>query len=170
MRDIDRRYEALWQEHTRPVYGFLLQFLGNADDAEDALNETFRRAYNGLARFRGDCSEKAWLYQIATNVAKRTKGNMKKHNSISLDATGEDGLLSFEPIANDDPMKDTMECDQANRLLDLLPESQRAAVWMRVGLQMTDEEVARSLGVPTGTVKSWVWRSLAKLRQVESAV
>lgn len=168
MRDVDRRYEALWQEHIRPVYGFLLQFIGNAEDAEDALNETFRRAYNGLPRFRGECSEKAWLYQIASNVAKRTKSNMKKHEYFPLDATEEDGSRPFEPTSNDDPMKETIECDQAHRLLEQLPEGQRSAVWMRVGLQMTDDEVAKALGVPTGTVKSWVWRSLAKLRQLES--
>lgn len=169
MREVERRYEALWQEHIRPVYGYLKQFLGNAEDAEDALNETFRRAHKGLSSFRGDCSERAWLYQIATNVALRSKSKAKRHDHLSLDAVDDDGALRFEPMANDDPMRQVADCDLADRLLMMLPENQRQAVWMRVGLQMTDDEVAHALGVPSGTVKSWVWRSLAKLKQVGSA-
>jgi DNA-directed RNA polymerase specialized sigma24 family protein len=52
----------------------------------------------------------------------------------------------------------------AESLLNSLPEPQRSAVWMRVGLEHTDEEVARILKVPVGTVKSWVWRSMARLK------
>ena len=55
--------------------------------------------------------------------------------------------------------------DRAEAILSKLPHGQRAAVWMVVGLEMTHEEAAQALGVPVGTVKSWVWRSLTRLRK-----
>lgn len=165
MREGIGRFEQMCSEHTPLVYNFLYRYLGDADDAQDALNETFRRAHRSLGRFRGECSERAWLMTIATNVARRTRAKSTRNPHVSLEGlSAMDGR--FDPADGQDMERLTLDSFEAGRLLEMLPEPQRAAVWMRVGLQMTDEEVGTALNVPTGTVKSWVWRSLARLRKV----
>ncbi len=164
MGDLDRRFEGLVRDHAKAVYGFLFRYLGSAEDADDALNETLRRAHNGLARFRGDCTERAWMMTIAANVAKRIRAVSGRHRNSRIEEIGKDGSGEEEPASASDPAGEVMNRFEAERLLAALPSERRMAVWMRVGLQMTDEEVAAALGVPVGTVKSWIWRSLVQLR------
>jgi RNA polymerase sigma-70 factor (ECF subfamily) len=160
MQDREYRFRAIYDAHSRLVYNFLYRFIGDESEASDAVTETFRRAYRGLDAYRGDCSEKAWLMKIATNVAKRAKVRYKRNNHASLDAHE-----FSEPACPFDAERLILDGIEAERMLAMLEPQPRAAVWMRVGLRMTDEEVAEALGVPVGTVKSWVWRSLAKLRR-----
>lgn len=164
MGELDRRFEGLVRDHAKAVYGFLFRYLGSAEDAEDALNETLRRAHGGLSRFRRDCSERAWLMTIAANEAKRVLVVSKRHRNSPIEEIGKDGSGEQELVSASDPVGEVMNRFEAERLLASLPSDRRMAVWMRVGLQMTDEEVATALDVPVGTVKSWVWRSLVQLR------
>src|SRR5437667_12181057 len=54
--------------HERPLYALCRGILGHADDAEDAVQETFLRALRALPAFRGDAAVRSWLYRIAVNV------------------------------------------------------------------------------------------------------
>jgi RNA polymerase sigma-70 factor (ECF subfamily) len=164
MLDRDARFRAIYDAHSRLVYNFLARFLRDQEEAGDAMVETFKRAYRGLDGYRGECSERAWLMKIATNVGRRSLQAGRRHDHLSLDCIegGKDGAEPCAPSTTESLVLNALE---AERYLAMLDPTPRAAVWMRVGLQMTDEDVAEALGVPVGTVKSWVWRSLAKLRK-----
>ncbi len=164
MLDRDVRFQAIYDAHSRLVYNFLYRFLREEGAAEDAVIETFRRAYKALDAYRGECSERAWLMKIASNVAKRAKTSGAKHVHSSLESM-EDGKGGCEPSSPVSTERLVLDAIEAQQMLDMLGPLQRQAVWMRVGLQMTDADVAEALDVPVGTVKSWVWRSLAKLRK-----
>jgi RNA polymerase sigma-70 factor (ECF subfamily) len=60
--------EQLVARHQRPLFGLCYGTLGHAEDAEDAVQETFLRALRGLPGFRGDASFRTWLYRIAVNI------------------------------------------------------------------------------------------------------
>lgn len=60
--------EQLLAPYERPLYGLCRGILGHADDAEDAVQETFLRALRSLTTFRGDAAVRSWLYRIAVNV------------------------------------------------------------------------------------------------------
>lgn len=61
--------ERLLALHTRPLYALCRGILGHAEDAEDAVQETFLRALHALPRFRGDASFRTWLLRIAVNLS-----------------------------------------------------------------------------------------------------
>jgi len=84
--------------------------------------------------------------------------------AVSLDAAAEDSAR-WEPAAPDCPDTIVLNRESGGRHASQPPPPQRAAVWLRVALEYTDEEVAQILRVPVGTVKSWVWRSLARIRR-----
>src|SRR5712691_76395 len=60
--------ERLLALHKRPLYALCRGMLGNADDADDAVQETFLRALRALAGFRGEAAFRSWLFRIAINV------------------------------------------------------------------------------------------------------
>lgn len=157
-------FDQVYNDHSVLVYNFLYRAIGNREDAEDATVETFRRIHASLERFRGECSLKVWVMRIATNVAIRAKTKAMSKRTLSLETLSDVVECGWEPAASERTEQAVLDRDLAERLLAGLPEKQRAAVWLRVGLEQTDEEVAAILGVPVGTVKSWVWRSMAKLR------
>ncbi len=164
MDDLERRFEKMREMHCSLVYNYLYRSLGDAEEASDALSETFGRAHRYLGKFRGECSERAWLMSIASNVVKRAKTGIIRHKHASLEALQEEGH-GLEPPEPTDLEQLVLNRQEVDRYLALLSHDQRSALWMREGLGMTDEEVAASLGVPVGTVKSWVWRALARLRK-----
>jgi RNA polymerase sigma-70 factor (ECF subfamily) len=65
--------DELLERHKRPLLGLCCGILGHADDAEDAVQETFLRALRALASFRGDAAFRTWLFRIAVNVCLRWK-------------------------------------------------------------------------------------------------
>lgn len=153
--------ERLYDEHSALVYNFLRARLRNDQDAEDGTVETFQRVFASYGSFRADCPERAWVLKIALNVARRTYEWRSKRDERSLESFVADG---WEPHAGD--LRESVDARVlAHELLDGLPSDRRTAVWLRVGIEMTDQEVADVMGVPVGTIKSWVWRSLIVLRK-----
>ena len=66
-------FSAIYEEHSRPIYYFILRYLGDASQAEDATHDVFIKAYKSLERFRGDSSIRTWLYRIAVNHCKNIR-------------------------------------------------------------------------------------------------
>lgn len=144
------------------VYNFLRWQL-DPEDAEDATVEVFRRAHRSWASFRGGCSERTWLMRIAVNVAIRAKQQKSKRREVAFEDLG--GEEEWGTPVGNAPGQNVLDRYVIDEALKGLPDAQRAALWLRVGLEYTDEETADILKVPTGTVKSWVWRSLVRLRK-----
>lgn len=98
--------------------------------------------------------------KIATNVGIRTKASRRNKQHAAVE------LLS-DTFCNASSVHEDTLIDRhfVHCCLASLPDKQRAAIWLRVGLEYTDEEVSEILGAPVGTVKSWIWRSMIKLRK-----
>lgn len=158
------RFDRLYEEQAVRVYNLLRRLLANDQDAEDATVETFRRAYQGMWKFRGECTDKVWIMRIAHRVAARAHALQAKRAAVSLDAVN-DGPGNTELRAADCPESAVLNRALVEEMLRELSQDQRVAVWLRVALEYTDEEVAQILQVPVGTVKSWVWRSLVRMRR-----
>lgn len=149
-------------EHQSLVYGFLRRQLG-PEDAEDATVEVFRRVLRSRGGFRGQCSERAWVMRIAVNVAIRAKQERCKRNEVAIEDLGREE--DWMPAMRNGAEEAAVQRHLVDVALRGLPEAQRDALWLRVGMEFTDEETAAILKVPTGTVKSWVWRTLSRLRK-----
>lgn len=157
MRDED--FEALYEAHAQPLFGFLAYRTGDRALAEDLLADTFEKALRARRGFdRRKASEKTWLYAIALNLL-RDHLRRKGAESRALERTGPSGVAEHA-----DPFSDLEHRDEVARALGALSAEEREAVALRFGADMTVPEIARVLGLELTTVEGRVYRALRKLR------
>ena len=178
--DLDTRLEA----HRTELTGYCYRILGSAFEAEDAVQETFVRAWRSLDRFEGRSSFRSWLYKIATNVCLDMKSaTQRRARPIDLNpALTADSPLGtplpesawIEPVPDDraipsggDPA-DVALARESIRLafvaaLQHLPPKQRAVLILREVLRWKAEEVAELLDTSTASVNSALQRARATL-------
>ncbi|MBT5708865.1 MAG: sigma-70 family RNA polymerase sigma factor [Verrucomicrobia bacterium] len=85
-------FSAIYEEHSRPIYYFILRYLSDATQAEDATHDVFIKAYKNLSRFRGDSSIRTWLYRIAVNHCKNLRQSWHARK-VQYESEIEDHLL-----------------------------------------------------------------------------
>jgi len=154
-------WEALIRAHQEPVFRLAYLLLGDPDEAEDITQETFLRAYKALRRFDTERPLRPWLLRIASNLAHN------RHRSIGR------YLATLTHFAQRDPEKlspTTIQPDDDSQLLwqavKKLTMPFQEAIYLRYFLDMSEIEMAGTLDVPAGTIKSRLHRGLSKLRGI----
>jgi RNA polymerase sigma-70 factor (ECF subfamily) len=165
--EIVNRYRA-------KIFGLTLNLLHNAADAEEITQDAFIRAYRGLSRFRGDSSLSTWLHRIALNLARNRYWyffRRRRQHWVSLDRPlTEDSSATFADLvaATDrDPAQETVSSEFTALVaacMERLDPKHREILIMRNVLDLSYEEIARSLGINVGTVKSRIARAREYLR------
>jgi RNA polymerase sigma-70 factor, ECF subfamily len=168
-------FETLVAENTSDVYALLFRLTSDPEEARDLTQETFLRAFQSINRFRGDASLKTWIYRIAINQARnrwRWWRRRKRDVTVSLDATDE---FREQPLAatlpNDDslnPEQETLAREREGQLREALSglrRSYREAVILRDVEGFSYEEIAATLQISIGTVKSRISRGRMELRR-----
>jgi RNA polymerase sigma-70 factor, ECF subfamily len=158
-------------EHQRMVYQLAFHLLGNRDEALDLSQDVFMRVFRTLPHFRGQSQLRTWIYRIVVNQARnRQRWWRRRHRAsqISLDQHLE---THSEPsgnpqIAPDNVLAQKRLASQLRRALDALPFDQRSIVVLREIDGLSYDEIAFSLGVTLGTVKSRLTRARRALRDV----
>ena len=174
-------YEHLVAEHSGDVYALLYRLTTDPEEARDLTQETFLRAFQSIERFRGDSSLKTWIYRIAINQARnrwRWWRRRKRDVTVSLDATDEHRdkpLAATLPSENSpSPEQETLAREREAQLRDALKglrRSYREAVILRDVEGFSYEEIARTLQISIGTVKSRISRGRLELRhQLEGSL
>jgi RNA polymerase sigma-70 factor, ECF subfamily len=159
----------LVNEHQRMVVQLALNLLGDRDEALDLSQEVFLRVFRTIHRFRGQSSLRTWIYRIAVNQARnRHRFWRRRHRAdqVSLDAhVAEHGDFLSGGDARPDRMLAQKElAARLQTALDHLPFDQRTAIVLREIDGLSYEEIAYSLGVAVGTVKSRLTRARQALR------
>jgi RNA polymerase sigma-70 factor (ECF subfamily) len=153
-------YDALYRRHARRVGAICLRILNNRDDAEEATQETFLRAYEALSRFNGEYRVGAWLNRIATNVC--LDGLRRRANSPqALASDPPDGLPTPEAVA---------ERGGFSRAMERLPPRHASVIRLRAVEDLTYHEMAERLEMSPSQVKSLLFRARASLRRALSSV
>jgi len=157
-------------EHQRMVYHLALHMLGDHEEALDLSQEVFLNVFRTIGRFRGQSALKTWIYRIVINQARnRQRWWKRRHRSeqVSLDERLEvEGNLPPASDA-DDPHRLFGRKELATRIWDALarlPFDQRTVVVLREIDGLSYDEIAFSLDVAVGTVKSRLTRARAVLR------
>ena len=168
-------FEQLVAEHTGDVYALLYRLTADTEEARDLSQETFLRAFQSISRFRGDANLKTWIYRIAVNQARnrwRWRRRRKREVTVSLDATDErheqplSATLRNEEAV--DPEQETLAKEREGQLREALlglRQSYREAVILRDVEGFSYEEVADTLQISIGTVKSRISRGRLELRR-----
>ena len=156
-------------DHQRMVVQLAMNLLGDRDEALDLSQEVFLRVFRTIHHFRGQSSLRTWIYRIAVNQARnRHRFWRRRHRAdqVSLDehlATHGDFISEGEAT----PERVLAQKELAARLqaaLDRLPFDQRTAIVLREIDGLSYDEIAFSLGVAVGTVKSRLTRARQALR------
>jgi RNA polymerase sigma-70 factor (ECF subfamily) len=167
-------FEELVAQRSGEIYGLLFRLTENGEEARDLTQETFLRAFQNIDRFRGEADVRTWIYRIAINQARnrsRWWRRRRRDATVSLDATfGESGQsLSgtlAEPSQNPEQRTLAREREIALRAaLQRLALAYRETVILRDIEGFTYEEIAATLGINVGTVKSRLARGRQELRK-----
>lgn len=162
-----RAYGTLVRRHQDRAYTFALRLLGRPQEAEDAVQDAFIRAYNSLPDFRGESRFSTWLTRIVYNVC-MTRLTRRKPAGPSLDdltAEDQDTLRGPDPSPTPLELMEELEMRAAvNAAVDTLPERYRAVILLHYLQEEPCERIAAMLEVPVGTVKTHLFRARALLR------
>lgn len=158
-----RAFEALVVKYQRRVARHVARYLKSAADVEDAVQETFIRAYRGLAAFRGDSAFYSWLYRIAANVAIRHLERQPQHILLGDDAP-EERVDAFEPGISDSEQPErtliaAQIADTVQRALAKLQPDLAEALLLYEVESKPYAEIATMLGIPIGTVRTRIFRA-----------
>jgi RNA polymerase sigma-70 factor (ECF subfamily) len=158
-----RAFEALVVKYQRRVARHVARYLKSAADVEDAVQETFIRAYRGLAAFRGDSAFYSWLYRIAANVAIRHLERQPQHILLGDDAP-EERVDAFEPGVSDSEQPErtliaAQIADTVQRALAKLQPDLAEALLLYEVESKPYAEIATMLGIPIGTVRTRIFRA-----------
>ena len=136
----------------------------NASDAEDAAQDGFVKAWRALGRFREGAPFRPWLLRIVANEASNRRRSAGRRAGLALRAATEEPSGGAAPS----PEAALLSAEQRATLLaavEGLPDEQRDVVALRYFLGLPEAEVAETLGIPQGTVKSRTARALERLRE-----
>ncbi|HUR57154.1 MAG TPA: RNA polymerase sigma factor [Opitutaceae bacterium] len=160
--------------HRGRIEALARQFLRNHADAEEIAQDTFMRAHRGLAQFRGDSSLITWLHQIASNLARNRYwyySRRARHRTQSLDAplhADTPGTLSELVAATEPDPAHQATLDEfvaaVTGCMEKLPAGPREILSLRNLLHRSYDDIADTLGISEGTVKSRVARARGQLR------
>lgn len=132
-------------------------------EAEDVTQEAFVKAHGALGRFRSGSPFRPWLLRIVRNEAlNRVRGSKRRHQLALREGN--------DPVSGGAaPSPETLVVSEAERTrvlaaIDDLSDRHRAVITHRFLLELSEEETASVLGIPTGTVKSRTSRGLERLR------
>ena len=166
-------FEQIIDCYQRKVMTTSWRMLGNQEDAREAVQEVFLRAYRYLGGFKLDQDFGGWLYRIIVNVCRdhaRKRGS--RHRFASFEGECEAG--TFESLASDEDVEANAIRSQQRAMiaeaLDTLSTKERAALVLRDLEGLSTEEVARVLGSSQSTVRSQISAARTKIKQYRDRV
>jgi len=164
-----RAFEALYDRYKDYVYRTALFVTRNSGDAEEAVQETFLDVLRALPNYRveGPARFETWLYRVTVN---RCRSRMRRKRLPSADWDDIEERLERipSPQPNHDPEGVALRRERAVslwRAVDQLPDSQRVVVLLRYQQGFSYAEIAQTLGISEGTVKSRLYYAHRRLRE-----
>lgn len=155
-------FARILEAHKDMVYTICFRTLGNAHDAEEAYQDTFVSAFRNLPRFRGDSKLSTWLYRIAVNRCRDFLSSRRAKEARATTSIDDDSLFgerTFE-VSHSDAAETVREA------LEFLEEDYRTAINLRCIMGYSYDEAGDIMGIPPGTVKTYVHRGKKALCEV----
>jgi len=163
-------FEELVRRHTQLIYRTLMAILGNATDAQDAMQDTLLSAFKHISGFQGRAKFSTWLVSIARNTALQRLRSRK--NVESLDQSEYEEDRDFRPRQVRAWQDNPEQCFSKSEIRQLvekgilaLPPKFRVVVMLRDIEQLSTDEVARQLGLSVPAVKTRLLRGRLMLRE-----
>ena len=158
-------YAALVRQHEQIAFRAACLILRDQAEAADAVQEVFLRCYRSIDSFKLDRPFRPWLLRIVTNVAlNRIQATQRRHRATERYA--QELSTSQNEIAPDHALATNEQNARLQLAVLQLSADEQALIALRYFLELPDAEVAETLNIPLGTVKSRLHRTLARLREI----
>ena len=153
-------FEALVDLHGAEILAYLWRILGNAHDAEDCLQDTFLRAFRAFERTDEDWNYRAWLYKIATNVARTQLKKAKRLDDVRDAGRDPDQVDPLEALNRKEQFEIVLIA------MTRLSYRQRTAIMMRKYSELDYGVIGEVLDCSPETARAHVYQGLKRLRTV----
>ena len=163
-------FEQLYERHSTRIYQTALRILRNQQDAEDAVQRSFQRAFTNIRKFRGESSFSTWLTRIAINEALMLLRQRRTNARLLEDCGDGDYESSVVNIADKGPTPEEVLAekelrDTVTNAISHLREGLRTVVLLRELRGLTSVETAQRLGLSLAAVKARAFHARRYLRQ-----
>lgn len=154
-------YELLVELHRPALNALAVRMLRNSEDAKDAVQDAFIKAFKAIGEFDAERPFRPWLCRICANCCVDLARG-RRHDGGSLD---QHEYMLADPKALDDTASEKYDQGVVVAAIERLPEKYRKIIFMRHFRHMDVVEIARALDAPEGTVKSWLFRARSLLKK-----
>ncbi|HEY5533622.1 MAG TPA: sigma-70 family RNA polymerase sigma factor [Ignavibacteria bacterium] len=150
------------------LVNFLFRYTGNKDDSEDLAQDAFIKLYRSKHLYQEIAKFSTWFYTIAINIAKTSLKKKSRMSTLSISDYDPENDKDFDiPAATIEPdvqANASIENEYIQKAINSLEETYREAIILRDIQDLDYEEIANTLNVPIGTVKSRINRGREKLK------
>jgi RNA polymerase sigma-70 factor (ECF subfamily) len=161
-------FDLIVKRYKNQLMNFVYRFLGNSEEAEDLVQETFLRVYRNRRAYQKVAKFSTWIYTIAGNLAKTELRKRKRRKFFSISDLGyneKDYDISDEAYNPEKDVDSRMKEEIIHREINLLSPKFRQVILLRDVQQLSYEEISQIVKIPLGTVKSRVNRGRLKLQE-----
>lgn len=162
-------FEQLVAPYEQKIYALCLRLLAHREDAQDAAQETMLRLYRALVSYRGEAQLGTFIYRVTANTCMDALRRRNVRACESLEALDDVGVV---PVDDSPGPEETIlraeENERLSRAIDALSDEMRLPLVLREIQALSYEEVAQTLGLEMGTVKSRIHRAREKLARMLS--
>lgn len=160
--------ESAWSELVdatyREVYALCLRILRDPDDAAEATQDAYLKAWRGLAKFRGDSAFTTWLYRVAMNAALSKNRSLKRRKSREVDM-GEEGMADIASASSTEIAAGArLDLQDLEAAVAALPEHYRLPLVMRDVYGLSTQQVADELKISETATKVRIHRARKMLK------
>jgi RNA polymerase sigma-70 factor, ECF subfamily len=170
----EKAYRELLDRYQRPVFSLVYRMVRDRELAEDLAQETFVKVFNHLDRFNPKYKFSSWIFKIASNLAidtlrKREPPTVSLDGSRHAETPDEVEATRITVESKDESPEEFLEAkelgQEIERAIGLLRPDYRTAILLRHVEGRAYEEIAEVMGVPLGTVKTFIHRARSELRE-----
>jgi len=157
-------FAALVDAHQRYVYNLALRIVKDENEALDLAQEAFVRAWTALPNFKGQSQLRTWLYRIVTNLCYNRLPGLRR----SLHDLGDDVMEDIPETkiyAPPDEFESSETRKHLHQAIDDLAAPYKLLITLRYRDELSYDEIASTLNLPLGTVKTGIFRAKEQLRQ-----
>lgn len=165
-------FNQLLRKHETRAYQYAYRLTRNPEEAADVVAEAFVRVYNAIHNFKGNSAFTTWMYRILTNCFLDIRKKERARPAHSLESTLQTAEGEVERQVEDPGLTPHEEAEKSEResrvakAVAQLPEYQKAMIVMYHSEMLSYEDIAASLDLPIGTVKSRLNRARLNLRDI----
>jgi RNA polymerase sigma-70 factor (ECF subfamily) len=147
------------------LYNFARWLTHNSHDAEDLVQETYLKALRSFASFQSGTNFRAWIFQILRNAFLSSCSKLERRMTVAMDSEDDGPELAVDTATPETILMNRSNSQLVQRAIDDLPVHYRETLLLCEVEEMSYQEIAEILSIPTGTVMSRLARARKAVRE-----